>query len=192
MTTDYRKELLLKLYEKLWDSIHALMGSVWQSIGVIIGAIALFALVEKNIVNIDVATSIFVAICSWSLACIIDASFWYNRNLAMVANVEKDFLLKTDLINIHPYFNKHRENNKMISQFKIQFSLVIVILLIFLIFHFINRVCPGFCSPIKNFEFLRAMPYILVGIVGCILFIFWKDRIKEYNDFTKRAPGISI
>jgi hypothetical protein len=189
MTTDYRKELLLKLYNELWDSIHALMGSVWQSIGVIIGSLAVFVLVEKKIVNLDIATSIVVAICAWSLASIIDASFWYNRNLAMVANIEKEFLIKSDLVDIHFYFEKHRQNNKMISQFVIQFSLVVVILSIFLIFHFGDRVVPGFGSPINTFEFVRSMPYILTTVAIIILYKFWNNRKTKYNEFETKSPG---
>ena len=192
MATDYRKELLLKLYDSLWKSIHALMGSVWQSIGVIIGALALFALVEKNIVSADIATSIVVIICVWSLACIIDASFWYNRNLAMVANIEKEFLVESDLVNIHPYFKEHRKNNKMITQFRIQFCLVVGILLIFLIFHFIHRVVPGLSSPIKNFEFLKALPYILTSVLCFVLYKLWEDRKRVYNNFLTRSPGKKI
>jgi hypothetical protein len=189
MTTDYRKELLLRLYKELWDSIHSLMASVWQSIGAIIGSLAIFALVEKKIVNLDIATSIVVAICTWSLASIIDASFWYNRNLAMVANIEREFLIKSDLVDIHFYFEKHRKDNEMISQFVIQFSFVIVILLIFLIFHFVDRVVPGFCSPIKTFEFFRALPYILTTIASIILYKFWNNRKTKYNEFEIKSPG---
>jgi len=180
------------LYDELWLSIHSLMRSAWQSISVIVGALAMFALVEKQIVNIDIATSIFVAICFWSLACIIDAAFWYNRNLAIVANVEKDFLLESDLVNIHPYFNEHRKDNEMIAQFRIQFLLVVVVLSIFLAFHFFNRVVTGFCLPLSNFDFLKAIPYILTLVVGLILYKFWRYRIKEYNEFTAKAPGKTI
>jgi hypothetical protein len=47
-----RKKLLLKMYDQMFNDINSHGIVVWQSIGVVVGAFAIFALVEKNIVTI--------------------------------------------------------------------------------------------------------------------------------------------
>ena len=45
-----RKEFLLKMYDQMFNDINTHILVVWQSVGVVVGAFAVFALVEKNII----------------------------------------------------------------------------------------------------------------------------------------------
>ena len=80
--------------------------TIWQSISVLIGAFAIFALVKKNIISIDLSSSIMVLLSAWLISHLFDAAYWYNRNLTMIENIERQFLLKEDLKNIHYYFGE--------------------------------------------------------------------------------------
>ncbi len=110
-----RAELLLKMYDQMFNDINRHIMVVWQSIGVVVGALTIFALVEKNVVSLDIAVSIVLLLCAWLLAHLFDAAYWYNRNLVIIANIERQFLTQDDLKNIHYYFGKHRPKNKMIE-----------------------------------------------------------------------------
>lgn len=66
MTT--REELLFKMYDQMFNDINRHIMVVWQSIGVLGGAFAIFALVEKQVVSLDIAASIVLLLSAWLLA----------------------------------------------------------------------------------------------------------------------------
>lgn len=187
-----REELLLKMYDQMFNDINRHIMVVWQSIGVLIGAFAVFALIEKNIVTPDIASCIIITLCLWLFSHLYDASYWYNRNLIIIANIERQFLSSDDLTGIHYYFGKHRPSNKMIQHLSIQFYLAIGISFIVLIYHFSERVYPGIYSPIQNFEPARAAPYILL-IIGIFYIRHLKTTCeKKYKEFLDNSPGIEV
>jgi hypothetical protein len=150
---DPRQEFLVEMYKQLMADINRHIMVVWQSVGVLLGAFAVFASVEKKVLSPDIATSLIVLLCGWLYAHLLDASYWYNRNLAMIANIERQFLNASDLRNIHYYFGSHRSNNKMIIHLWIQTALGIGLYVLVLLFHFLNRVASGLKEPIANLEF---------------------------------------
>src|SRR5436190_17814795 len=115
-----RNEFLMKMYDQMFADINRNVLVVWQTVGVLVGAFAVFALVEKAILSLDFATTFVVLISGWSVAHLYEATYWYNRNLAIIANIERQFLTARDLKDIHYYFGEHRKVNKMLDQFKIQ------------------------------------------------------------------------
>src|SRR5829696_2585314 len=74
------------------------------------------------------------------IAHVYDAGYWYNRNLVIIANIERQFLRPEDQRNIHFYFGSHRANNKMMMHLRIQFWLGIGIAGLVLFYHFTMRV----------------------------------------------------
>lgn len=188
---DERKEMLLRMYDQLFNDINRHIMVIWQSVGVLIGAFAIFALVENQIVTIDVASSIILLLCAWLMAHLLDASYWYNRNLVMIANIERQFLVQSDLKDIHYYFGKHRKNN-MIRHLKLQFWLALGLGLIVVYFHFSTRVYPNFHAPLQNFELIRALPYLFVLISFFVLIYLKDNNDKKYAEFLNNSPGIEV
>jgi hypothetical protein len=180
------------MYDQLFNDINRHIMVVWQSVGVLVGAFAIFALVEKKVVSLDIAASIILLLSAWLLAHLYDASYWYNRNLVMIANIERQFLNKTDLKEIHYYFGEHRPGNAMIRHLEIQFVLGIGLGLIVLLYHFVDRVLPGLSMPISSFDPLRAFPYILCIAAVYYLVSLKKKCIRKYNNFLKNSPGKSV
>lgn len=187
-----REELLLKMYDQMFNDINRHIMVVWQSVGVLVGAFAIFALVEKKVIPLDIAASIILLLSSWLLAHLFDAAYWYNRNLVIIANIERQFLKKEDLKDIHYYFGSHRPTNKMIKHLRLQFALGVGLGAIVLLYHFFVRVYPGLSSPFSNFEILRAMPYLFVVVAFIYLVNVKKDCIEKYNEFLKNSPGIEV
>ncbi|MCK4824227.1 hypothetical protein KA005_51220 [bacterium] len=189
---DDRSELLLRMYDQLFNDINRHIMVVWQSIGTVVGAFAVFALVEKSVITLDIAASLIILLCAWLIAHLFDAAYWYNRNLAMIANIERQFLDKDDLKLIHYYFGKHRPINSMLTHLRIQFWLGTGLSLTVLLFHFSQRVMPGIGQPISNFELSRSMPYLILSL--SIGFLVWlkKQRAKSYQEFIKNSPGKEI
>src|SRR5215204_1268507 len=137
---DDRNQLLLHMYDQMFNDIDRHILVIWQSVAALFGAFAFLALVEKAIVSVDIAIALIVLIATWLIAHVYDAGYWYNRNLVIIANIERQFLRPEDQRNIHFYFGSHRANNKMMMHLRIQFWLGIGIAGLVLFYHFTMRV----------------------------------------------------
>lgn len=187
-----RKEFLVQMYNQMFNDINRHIMVVWQSIGVLIGAFAIFALVEKNIVSLDVAVSLIILLAAWLVAHLLDASYWYNRNLVIIANIERQFLTKEDLKLIHYYFGAHRPENKMITHLKIQVALGVGLVILVLGYHASIRVLPGMSLPLSDLELSRCLPYML--LTACLVYIYRisKGRDAAYMEFITNSPGDTV
>jgi len=190
--SDRRDTFLIEVYKQMFNDINRHILVVWQSVGVLVGAFAVLSLVEKKVISLDVASSIIVLLCAWLFAHVFDASYWYNRNLVIIANIERQFLLQKDLGEIHYYFGKHRRDNKMIWHLRIQCALGTGLALIILAVHFYYQVIPGLNLAMSQFDPIRALPY-LVAIVSVIYCASVKrNRDASYAEFLTNSPGIPV
>jgi hypothetical protein len=187
-----RAEFLTKMYDQMWNNINRHILVVWQSVGVLVGAFAILALVEKNILSIDLACSLLVLISAWLIAHLFDANAWYNRNLTIISNIERQFLKPTDSGNIHYYFTEHRGRYSLLDQFLIQLGLGIGIYLIVLLYHFVTRVLPGFGSPFSNFQVERSFPYLISILSVVMLALLRKKQVNGYKELLRRSPGVKV
>lgn len=187
---DRRDEFLINMYEQIMIDINRHITVVWQSVATLAGSVAIFSLVKDQVVSIDVATSLIVLVCFWFLSHVYDASAWYNRNLVIVANIEKEFLLVSDLKNIHHYFGKHRKKGKMISHLKYQLYFGWCVLILFLFFHTYQN-SSKFSNP-STFEIINFLP-VFISFLG----VFFIRRVKckderDYEAFVENSPGKDI
>jgi len=187
---ELRNRLLLELYNQLWNSINTRLNLIWESIGVLVSAFAIFALIQNNVISLDIATALIILISAWFLAHTIDMSYWFNRNLAMIINIEKLFLSVKDVKLLYPYFISPRPN-KMVTYLKIQTSLGIGIAVIVILLHCIQRIIPVI-NGINNFEVEIIIPYVV--LLGCIipLWLLKRKRDEDYDYFLKKSPGKDI
>jgi hypothetical protein len=183
-----REEFLMEMYSRLWDNISRHVTISWQAITAVFTATAALALSEKRVLNVDVAASLVLIVCAWAVCHYYDASAWYNRNLVIVANIERQFLKDEDVKEIHFYFTRHR-NPTMIEHFKLHSGLVIAIGLLVLGYHFAERVLPGLRHPGSSFEFSRAVPYA-VAVVGLVSVWMVRHAVTaKYRMLLTLSPG---
>jgi len=187
-----RKAFLLKMYDQMFADINRHIMVVWQSIGVLLGAVALFTLVEKQVITLDIACAVFIIVVGWSIAHSLEAGYWYNRNLAIIANIERQFLRVSDLKDIQYYFGKHRPNNKLLDQLWLQVIMATLVGLIFLGYHFFVRVVPGLGQPLSSFQLSRTLPYLSAALICGLLVWEWRRLNEKYKEFIRNSPGIDI
>ncbi len=187
-----RKDFLIQMYQQLCSEIDRHIKIIWQIVGVLLSAFAIFALVEKDVIPLDIASVILVLVCGLSIAIVIESNFWYNRNLVIIANIERQFLKESDAIDIHFYFTKHRKNNAYIDMMIIQIIFVVILVCVVLIYHFSVEVLPFMKLEASNFVPIKATPYLVFLISLVLLLSFHKKRIKNYNSFKDNSPGIEI
>jgi len=187
-----RKEFLMRMYDEMFNDINRHIMVVWQSVGVVVGAFAVFALAEKDVISMDIAASLVLVLTGWLLAHLHDAAYWYNRNLVIIANIEKEFLGTKDLRRIHYYFGEHRPKNKMITHLRIQYALGVGIGGVIVIYHFFGRVVGGFSAPWANFDPPRTLPYfVLIGIVIYLVHLR-KYCERKYLELLRNSSGKNI
>jgi hypothetical protein len=189
---DSRRAFLIEMYKQMFANINRHILVVWQGIAVLAGTVALFALVEKAVLFLDLACGVFVLLLGWFVAHVLDASNWFNRNLAIMTNIEREFLGDEDLRLIHYYFGKPRPNNQLISHFNIQLAFALVLAVLVLATHFIYRVVPGFALPFVNFDWPRTIPYVVLLAICLYLIAFWRKSNQNYLQLLQNSPGRSV
>ncbi len=190
-----RDEFLIKMYEQMFNDIDRHHKIVWQVIGVLIGSFAFIALAEKGIIPIDIAVGVVVVLALWVIAHVYDSNYWYNRNLVIISNIERQFLEVSDLRDIHYYFGEHRDKNAIQTSLKIQLYIAWGIIAVFLFYHFATRIYDGLFLEWEesNIEWIRLIPYVVVVVFYFILVRWIKNkREKNYLEFLSNSPGKTI
>ncbi len=186
-----RAEFLIAMYNQMMNDINRHIVVVWQSVGVLFGAFAVFALVEKQIIPLDIAATLILILCIWVIAHVYDASYWYNRNLVIIANIERLFLRRSDLRDVHYYFGKHRRAGAMITHLETQLWLAIGVAVVVLIVHFVTDV-PPIWNGNKPVSILTALPW-LTAAVGLIIWAKVAGKAtRRYKTFLRNSPGVAI
>jgi len=182
-----RETFLLAMYKQMWDNIERHIMVVWQSVGVLGGAFAVSALVEKKLLSLDWAVTVVVLVAAWQVAHTIDAGYWYNRNLAIISNIERQFLEATDTANIHPYFAERRPP-KLLDHLKIQFAFGTAVALLVLAYHFSRQVLPGIHAPWSTFDFRKAIPYLTFVVCCGFLSGLHRHQTQKYTKNFLQSP----
>jgi len=184
-----RLDFLLAMYAQLMNDINRHIVVVWQSVGVLFGAFATFALVEKKIISLDIAASLIIFLTAWVVAHVYDASYWYNRNLVIIANIERQFLRSSDLRDIH--FGRHRKKGAMITHLEIQMWLAVGVAILILTVHFFTGVLPVW-KCINEGTGLTYLPWF-AALVGVFAWVYSSRKAaRRYESFIKNSPGKEI
>lgn len=185
-----RKEFLLSIYNQMWSNINRHILLTWQPVALIFTVIGLFALAGNNIVNYAIIISIVILFCGWYLAHIIDSSHWFNRNIVIISNIEKQFLMDSDEKEVHFYFKRiHKQKEKMIDHFKIQFSLGIGIIIISILLYLTKISWKIHLSTPSISSIINGLPFIFLLIITCLLWKQYKNNFDKYNELISKSPG---
>lgn len=188
----HRHELLLKMYDQLFNDINRHILTVWHTVGTVGGAVALLGLVEKGFVSMDVAVAAILLTCAWSVAHCYDSAYWYNRNLIILSNIERQFLKSSDLHDIHYYFGEHRASNQMLTHLRIQLMFALSLGCLAIACHLLVRVIPGLSQPLTHLEIQRALPYATAVPAAWWLETLRRGRREAYGEMLVNSPGLPV
>lgn len=162
-----RSEFLLAMYKAMWDNINRHITVLWQAVAVL-GAtfgVAFFAgrdtATWQQSPVFDLAAGLMIALSCWLVAHAIDASRWFNRNIQIIANIERSL---SHLLRIaeypHPYMTPSlRRGSPMPAHMRIQVALAALLALTAFVAHAIVRVAPVLRIDTEcPFPFTRALP----------------------------------
>jgi len=186
-----RPEFLLKMYETYNDEIARHFGLAWQAVTVFAASIVAVVTASSRIGNAPAYAiiSIYLALVTWALEIIIDASYWYNRNLVVIANIERQFMKESDARDIQWYFVKHRPRNSPITFMR---SLVLflcsLVVLTLLCYFFVPAINDNGCA------LHYWTTYIPVGVLLAAVLVlraFSWEKNRQYQEFLANAPGVN-
>lgn len=186
-----REEFLLETYRQTSTHMGRHIAGLWQCVGVVGAALIVFAQDKDKPLN-DYSCALVVLLCGWLAATTLDASNWFNRNLAIITNVERLFLNLDDLKIVHPFFGKHRSPGKHAQHFEIQLWLTGAVWALVLCYHFVESVVPGLSMPFADFRLARALPYLFTLIVLVALVRLRRHYVSKDKEFQMASPGIVL
>lgn len=194
-----RNEFLINMYNQMFNDINRHITLTWQPLITILSAISIIFLQEKLIIPSFLAVSFLFIIISWFIAHIIDAGSWYNRNLVIISNIERQFLNEKDKKLIHCYIADHRKKNKLISHLKINACLGWTLYLLVCGYYFLWKLFPlisvYYCQKkaILNSEsLLDFLPVIVMILSLTTLYRFKNNEDVKYEEFKEKSPGKKI
>lgn len=183
-----RKEFLINMYNQMWNNINRHINVVWQPIALLVASLGLLSFAEKEFINFDLAITLVVLLSGWFIAHVYDSSTWYNRNLVILSNIEKQFLRGQDEKEIHFFFKRsHRKIDTMITHFKLQRALGIGLIFIVLYYHVTKRIVEINLFLNKYLQVL--LPYLVAVIVVIYLNISIKSGNQSYEELLEKSPG---
>lgn len=188
---DRRSEFLLETYRQTSTHLGRHVVGVWQCVGVVGAALVVFAQEKDKPLN-DYSCALVILLCGWLAATTLDASHWFNRNLAIITNIERLFLSKGDLAAVHFFFGRHRTPGSLAQHFGIQLWLCAAVAILIAAYHFAERVYPGLSAPWSKFEPSRALPYAISLLVLVVLAALQRHYVKKEVDFQKQSPGVAV
>jgi hypothetical protein len=188
---DRRDSFLLAMYAQMWSNINRHILVIWQPVTALFGAFAIFALIKTDAIPFDLGCAFLVLICAWLSAHVIDANYWFARNLLIVANIERQFLQPDDTRLILYYFAKEHKPTEL-DHLTIQAWLARGVFALVIGWHFFTRVVPGFGSPWNTFELAPTLPYAVSLIATGSLVLFWQKRKKAYAVLLEKSPGLPV
>lgn len=188
---EQRVSFLLEMYKQCSSHLNRHVSAMWQCVAVIAASAAALR-VEQTSPMFDLGVCVAITLCAWLIASTFDACNWFNRNIAIISNIEKIFLDYEDLRKVHPYFHRGIVPGKIIGHFKVQLYLAYSVGAILLGGHFALRLAPGLFYEHYLIEPLRGAPYVVA--VGAAIFIM-KLRFKHVEhekEFVQNSPGVEI
>jgi hypothetical protein len=185
-----RQQFLMNMYDQMWNNTTRHITLIWQPIIVIfatIGAIMAAEIKDLNFVAISIFISLAFLIIGWYLAHVHDSSGWVNRNLVIISNIEKQFLVVSDETEIHPYFNSDPKKREMIEHFQIQYFLGLTLgfaVTIYYIWKIIQN----------NLGFVNEIIIPIAGfIIASAYVLIIRTRVRtKFEDLVKVSTGKMI
>ena len=187
-----RDEFLRLMYGEMWNNINRHLTVTWQAVGVVAAGFAVFlGIADKNPSMIDAAAGLMIIVSGWLLSHIYDANTWFNRNLGIIANIERQFLAKNDAAEIQFYFTEpHRR--RLLSHLRVQRDFGLAAAVLVLVTHFLVRVLPGIHEPWDHFDPIRTLPYL--AVLGCIWWVGYsrREQRESVDEFVIKSPGRTV
>lgn len=177
-----RNEFLLRMYDQMFNNINRHIMITWEIIPVIGGALGAIALSKNETISTEIGASLIILLGGWFWAHALDANEWVKRNLFVVSNIERHYLITSDEKDVH-YFFRCEHKPELLRHFLIQVFSAIAIMLMALVWTFVDA------DDIRETSTLPMWTFGVVTLLCLNLHFKTNSRQKE---FAEKSPGLAI
>ena len=164
-----RDEFLLHLYDNLWRSIDRVESGVWQFVALWAIVVGLVVGVTEARISPTVASILSLVLAFWGINVALNAAKWFNRNRLFVVNIEKQFLLQSDLGRILPQ-SYHDRRPRLWNFLNTVHATAFAASGVVITWHYWSRV--------------QEWPIIIAVIAGiAVTYKHWKGAAAEVREF---------
>jgi hypothetical protein len=183
-----RDVFLLEMYKQCSAHLNRHVSAMWQCIAAALAVGATLRMDETGS-PFDYAVTLAVLLCTWLIASNLDASAWFNRNITIIANIERQFLERTDAMLVHALFLRPHDPGKIITHFRIQIVMAVAVVVIVLIIHFSRRLASHVCLSVSNVEISSFLPYLAAGCSIFLLRFMYRRQTEAQRKLNEESPG---
>lgn len=193
---DRRDNFLLEMYNQMWGNINRHIVVVWKSATLLASSLALVGVAEKELIDRNACYVVMILCVWWFISHTIDSNLWFRRNMAIIGNIEKQFLNRNDGENISYYtvipHQKFKSKNFFLADhFLIQVMFAIALSAVLMTFHFSLYVWPTLNWNSK-IDFMLCSPYATFIIATILLVLHWIKNKNSYSTFIEKSPGMPM
>lgn len=185
VTTDSdRNTYLINWRTSVWVSMREKEANCWRFIAVYVPAVLAILGIGFERFPLRVLVLVCLAATSWGILTVVDANFWFNRNLKIVSNIERMIAPYVyDKRIIPPYYGRPSFQYFMTYRTMIRlFSIVVLAVLLWATYA--NK------SPDGQQQY-QTWALIYIGEVALCIWVFVEDymRRNNYAKFSSDATG---
>jgi hypothetical protein len=186
-----RETFLIAMYGQMWANIDRHILVVWQAAGSLVGAAALLVGVSRELLSVSLAALLIVIGGAWLIGHVIDAHFWFARNLAIITNIERNLLTAADVKLVHPYFRTNREHLPLLDHLVLQAWLGGGLVVLALGVHLKMVVAPAWKAGHFMFSLgvEGALPWAVLPVLAILLLSFASNQKSKLKQFHQLSPG---
>jgi hypothetical protein len=183
MSSDDRKEFMLRMYSAFWDCVSRAEDSAWK---ITAAYVALFAGLYFFLPVIGAAgvAVIFTVFSFTAVMFALRSNVWFLRNMGLIGNLEREFLDKDDYEVLMPRFFADNTKIPFLNReiWMVQAVSYFAISVAFLVYIFPKI---ELCEQKIGVAVVFTACLILTAILG------WRSH-EELAAFTQHAPGKKI
>lgn len=178
MTSDYRKEFMLRMYSAFWDCVSRAEDSAWKIMAAYVALFAGLSFFYQAIGPAGAAT-IFTIFSYTTIGFALRANAWFLRNMGLISNLEREFLTKEDYEVLVPHFfaKKLHFVNREIWIMQAVSSFLVCVAFLFYIFPKID-ICEH-----------RIIVLIVFTLGLFVTIVCGWHYSNEFRQFCLHAPG---
>lgn len=195
-----RFEYLIQWRSGLWTQIRQKEDAIWRFISFYAAAILLSAsFVQPNDptktvispIGILLTLLILFIVTYWGLLIVLDANYWFQRNLIFIRNIEREILPASDFGNLLPksyaYLNTFPYSVSYIIHLNVLFTTLSISLIAFRIFFEKAKLIA--LPEMSDFALLISIIFSTY-----LLYVFYRDKefVSNFDEVRKDAPGKKV
>jgi hypothetical protein len=173
-----REEFLLKMYEACWQNVTTAGDAVWK---VFASYVAVFAGLSfaGPFIGIEGFLLLVIVFSGFGMIVCLNGNLWFERNIGMISNIEKEFLLEMDYNVIIPKKWQQHEPSFVTSE---------IWWVMFLLFLATAVVLNLVMLPQLSFyqQFGVGADIVIMGVIVYFYYVTYRDRDAA---FQTDAPG---